>query len=226
MSTRGTGVPSTVHSRGCLRLAFGLSGRSNFWPPIELAVVDTLRDGVAFTLIAPSLRDQILSALRRDASTPAAPAPRAPSPRRAPGSRWLKFVGMRLLPGRRALIGRHRRVALDQTHAIERHAQLFGDELRLRGVEALPELALAGVGRHRAVGGDRDPRVELRAAGPVEALRQHAAQAIRNAGRREASRSSAPEPLRNARREKPAPRRARAAASAVSLAVIPPPPFA
>ena len=33
MSTRGTDVPSTVHSRGCLRVAFGSSWTSNFLPP-------------------------------------------------------------------------------------------------------------------------------------------------------------------------------------------------
>ena len=92
---------------------------------------------------------------------------------------------MRLLSRRRSLIRRHRRVALDQTHAFKRHAQLFGDQLHLRGVQPLAEFTFAGIGRDRAVGGDRDPRVELRAPGPVEALRQDAAQAIRNAGRGE-----------------------------------------
>ena len=79
---------------------------------------------------------------------------------------------MRLRAGRGALIRRQRRVALDQLHAIERDAELFGDQLRLRGVEPVTELAFAGVGRHVAVGGDGDPRIELIAAGAVEPLRR------------------------------------------------------
>ena len=133
---------------------------------------------------------------------------------------------MRLLARRRALIGRHRRVALDQPHAIERHAQLFGDELHLRGVEPLAELALARIGRDRAVGGDRDPRVELRAPGAVEALRQDAASG-RSATPAEAKRhDERARSLEEARREKPARGRARAARQRSAWRVIRAPPFA
>ena len=79
----------------------------------------------------------------------------------------LKFVGCDCWPGRRALIGRHRRVALHQADTIERHAQFLGDQLHLRRVNALAELALAGVGGD-AVLSDRDPRVKRAAAGAVE----------------------------------------------------------
>ena len=80
---------------------------------------------------------------------------------------------MRLRPGRGALIRRQRGVALHQFHATERDAELLGDQLRLRGVQSVAELALAGVCRHAAVGGDGDPRIELIAAGAVEPLRRH-----------------------------------------------------
>ena len=80
---------------------------------------------------------------------------------------------MRLRAGCRALIGRERGIALNQLHAIDRHAQLFGDQLHLRREEALAELALAGVRGDAAVGGDRDPRVELLGVdAAVDALRR------------------------------------------------------
>ena len=63
----------------------------------------------------------------------------------------------RLAARRRALIGRNLRVAHDERHAIERHRQLLGDELRLRGQDALSDLAFAGICRHAAVSRDRDP---------------------------------------------------------------------
>ena len=94
--------------------------------------------------------------------------------RRRAGERQVALVEvgrMRLRPRRRPLIRRARRVALNERHPIERHAQLFGDQLRLRGVEAMAQLAFAGVGRHVAVGGDRDPRIELGTSGAVEPLR-------------------------------------------------------
>ena len=56
---------------------------------------------------------------------------------------------MRLRAGRRALIRRARGVALHERHAVERHAELFRNELTLRGVESLPELTFAGVGGDR-----------------------------------------------------------------------------
>ena len=83
----------------------------------------------------------------------------------------------RLAPRRRPLIGRDRRVALDQPDAIERNRELLGNQLRLRREDPLAELALAGVGRDDAVGGDGDPRIELggidvRGAGAEFALRE------------------------------------------------------
>ena len=59
---------------------------------------------------------------------------------------------VRLRAGRRALIGRHRRVALRERDPGQRHVELLGHELYLRGEETLTELALAGVGRHRPSG--------------------------------------------------------------------------
>ena len=52
-STRGTGRPSTVHSRGCLRAAPASRGTWNMRPPISSAYV-TRRDGSDVTVIAPS----------------------------------------------------------------------------------------------------------------------------------------------------------------------------
>src|SRR5689334_720463 len=88
---------------------------------------------------------------------------------------------MRLLSGGRALIRRHRRVALNQPHAVEWHAQLFGDQLHLCGVETLSELALAGVGGDGAVGRDGDPRIELWTAGAVKALSEDATHVVDHA---------------------------------------------
>jgi hypothetical protein len=97
---------------------------------------------------------------------------------------------MRLLTRSRALIGTERRIALNQLDAIERDAQLLGDQLCLRGVQALADLALAGKGGDAAVGIDRDPRVELVAAGAIEPLRiEHArrqAEILRHARHAEA----------------------------------------
>ena len=49
---------------------------------------------------------------------------------------------------------------------------LFGDELRLRGVQPVTQFALARERRHAAVGADGQPRVELIAADAVESGRQ------------------------------------------------------
>ena len=68
---------------------------------------------------------------------------------------------MRLAAGSVALVGRQGRVAIDQFHAIEGHAKFFGDQLGLRGDDALAEFFLAGVGGDAAVGGDGDPGIEL-----------------------------------------------------------------
>jgi len=79
---------------------------------------------------------------------------------------------MRLLSGCRALIGTDGGVALNQLHAIERDAQLLGNELRLRRVETLTDLALARERRDAAIGIDRDPPIELIAAGGTERLQR------------------------------------------------------
>ena len=62
--------------------------------------------------------------------------------------------------------------------------KLFRDELHLRGVEALTEIAFAGIGRHHAIGTDREPGIEPRAAGAVESLRKYRAESIGDCGRR------------------------------------------
>src|SRR5215471_16208292 len=58
---------------------------------------------------------------------------------------------MRLRSGCRSLIGSERGVALNETNAIERNRELFGNQLRLSRVEAMAELAFAGVGGDVAI---------------------------------------------------------------------------
>ena len=48
-------------------------------------------------------------------------------------------------------------VALNQLHAIQRDTQFFGHKLRLRGKDALPEVALAGISCHGAISTERNP---------------------------------------------------------------------
>ena len=67
----------------------------------------------------------------------------------------VEVLRMRLRAGGDALVGRRAGLALNQLDALHRHAELFGDELRLRGVESLPHLAFAGERRDRAIGRDR-----------------------------------------------------------------------
>src|SRR5204862_4193639 len=62
---------------------------------------------------------------------------------------------------RRPLIGCDRGVALNQLHAPDAYAELFGNELSLRRKHALSELTFAGVRSHQAVRAYRDPRIEL-----------------------------------------------------------------
>ena len=83
------------------------------------------------------------------------------------------------------------------------HRKLLGNQLGLGGLNALSELALAGVRRDAAVGGDADPGIELaridrrplRGAAPRPARARTAPglQALKQT-------TSAPEPLRNSRR--------------------------
>jgi hypothetical protein len=53
--------------------------------------------------------------------------------------------GMGLGPWRRALIRRQARIALDERDAMERQAERFGDQLRLRGIQPPTQLALVSV---------------------------------------------------------------------------------
>ncbi len=112
---------------------------------------------------------------------------------RRPSQRQIRLIEIRrgrLAAGRDALIRRHRRVALNQFHAANRHGQFFGDQLRLDREDALTELALARVRGHAAVLGDGDPRVELRASLSTEPLSgdslQFPHELSRQAGRAEA----------------------------------------
>ena len=73
----------------------------------------------------------------------------------------IEILRMRLRTRRHALVGRGTSDALNQLDAIDLHAQLFGDELRLRREEALPHLALACVGGDGIVGVDGQPAVNL-----------------------------------------------------------------
>src|SRR6185437_4060690 len=43
----------------------------------------------------------------------------------------------------------------------KRYAKLFGNQLSLRGDDALAEFFLAGICRDAAIGGDGDPRIDL-----------------------------------------------------------------
>ena len=79
---------------------------------------------------------------------------------------------MRLGAGRGALIRSERRVALDEFHAVKRNAELFGDQLGLRGVEPVAQFTFAGVSGHAAVRGNGDPGIELIAARTIKALRR------------------------------------------------------
>src|SRR5688572_5299766 len=77
---------------------------------------------------------------------------------------------MRLRAGSRSLIGSERRVALDQLHAVERHAEFFGNELGLCRIQAVSQFALSGVGGDVAVSANGDPRVELIAWSSIDSL--------------------------------------------------------
>ena len=73
----------------------------------------------------------------------------------------VEILRMRLRAGGHALIGRRAGDALNQLDAIHRHAELFGDKLRLRRVETVPHLAFAGERGDRSIGRDRQPTVQL-----------------------------------------------------------------
>ena len=120
--------------------------------------------------------------------------------------RLVEVGRVRLRTGCRALIGRQRGVALHEANAVHRHDEFFGDELHLRGEKALTELALARVGRHRAIRHDADPAVEGLGGAAVDALRGGRAGRSGEAEPVAALKAttSAPERFRKSRRENPA----------------------
>ena len=115
---------------------------------------------------------------------------------------------MRLAAGGDALIRRHRRVAIDQLDAFERHAKLLGHQLDLRGGDALAELFLAGVGRHVSVGSDGDPRIQLIVRRPDRAAFELRGRRVDHMPRMLKLTTSTPAPCKNRRRVNPASRKA------------------
>jgi hypothetical protein len=77
-------------------------------------------------------------------------------------------------------------IALKKRDAIKGHAELFSDQLGLSSMQAVAQFALACVRRHLAVSADRNPGIELFAAGSIKALRGG-----RRAGRDSESRNQA-----------------------------------
>ncbi len=110
---------------------------------------------------------------------------------------------MRLAAGSVRLIGRHGRVAIDELDALERDAQLLGDQLHLRGGDSLAEFFLAAVCGDASVGGDGDPGVDLieQMANPAMALRLERGAVCLDALK---PTISAPEVFKKSRRENPA----------------------
>src|SRR5580692_5845492 len=77
----------------------------------------------------------------------------------------VEIRGMGLAAGGVGLIGSQGRIAIDESDAIERNRELLRDQLLLRGGDSLAELLLAAVRCDTAVGGDGEPRIDLRARG-------------------------------------------------------------
>src|SRR5437867_4852048 len=75
---------------------------------------------------------------------------------------------MRLRSRSGSLIWRNFGVTLDQLYAIQRNRKFFRHELGLRGVEPMPQLALAGESGNVAIGGYGQPTIDLIAAGSIE----------------------------------------------------------
>ena len=136
---------------GACAWPFGLSAMSNLRPPTQLAVA------------SPSSRDPLLATdhavlhARADRRATPSRVRRELQQRLARGRAserevaWLKLVGC---DWRRTSCPDPASSAVSHwisVHAIERHAELFGNQLRLRGVQSLTELALAGVGGDVAV---------------------------------------------------------------------------
>ena len=168
---RGMGCPRIVHSFCGFRAAFASSAVPNFRAGDQFAVGDALGRDRFLTETTPSFAVSsdggMLPRLLRRAGVRISRAVAA-----GEGEVGLiEIRRMRLRSGRCALIRRERGVALNQRHAIERDAEFFGDQLRLRGVQAVAQFALAGVRRYLAVGSDGDPGIELIARSAVDALR-------------------------------------------------------
>ena len=143
------------------RFSSGRSAERNIQPSPsnELAVTNTLRV-VGFR---PDDAVDSLQLGRRQAQALRSEADQVlPRGRGGLGEIALVEVGRCGLTARGgSLVRRHVRVAFDQLHTSERHRELLGDQLELRGVDPLTELALPGAGGHAAVGVHGDPRVEL-----------------------------------------------------------------
>ena len=85
--------------------------------------------------------------------------------RLAAGGRCLADLHPAVLDGqaaeRDALVGRQRRVALDDGDAIERHRELLGGDLRHRRADSRAEVDLPRVNGHVALRVDREKAVDL-----------------------------------------------------------------
>ena len=112
---------------------------------------------------------------------------------------------VRLLPGRRALIGRERGVALNQPHAIERARAALRRPAASARCRVPDRARTCRCTPSRSIGGDRDPGIELSAAGPLSRLRRAGcAGAAPSASRRCEADDQRARPFEEARRENPA----------------------
>ncbi len=159
MSTRPAGLPRIVHWLAGFRFAARVQRQVELLAADQLAVADPSR---RVPLHADdAVDDRQLFDRHRQAVGGQTQQRLA---RRRAGLREVGLVEVgrrRLAAGGRSLIGRDRGVALNQRDARERNGQLLGDQLHLHREDALPQLALAGVGGDAAVGADGEPRVEL-----------------------------------------------------------------
>src|SRR5215469_4542275 len=62
------------------------------------------------------------------------------------------------------LVGRERRVGRDEVNGLGRDREFLGGDLNESRLDALPELALSGEDRDRAILVDANPRIEFRIA--------------------------------------------------------------
>ena len=123
---------------------------------IELPAADQLAVGNLFRCIRASTDDAVRGRelVHRNAEALGRDLEQCFARRRA-GEREIAVIeirGMGLAARGVRLVGRERGVAVDQRHALEGHRQLFGDQLLLRGRNALPEFFLTAVGGDGSVG--------------------------------------------------------------------------